>query len=108
MAMYFGRRPIFVIASFGFFGTGIWCATATSFNSLVAARVLVIFFGSCSEGLAAAIVADLFFLHERARWMAVYIFFLVNGTTFGSIVSGFTITDLGWRWHHWVSFLDRG
>ena len=90
------------MASALFFGTTIWSAAATSYGSLVAARVLNAFAGAATEGLGAAVVADMFFLHERGRWMSVYIFFLVNGTTFGTIVSGFVITNLGWRWLFWV------
>jgi Major Facilitator Superfamily len=59
--------------------------------------------GAASEGLGTAVVADLFFLHERGRWMATYVFFLINGVMFGTIVSGFTITNLGWRWVFHVS-----
>jgi MFS family permease len=100
--MYFGRRPVFLVASFGFFGTVIWGGAAQSFNSLVASRILCAFFASAGEALALSIVADLFFLHERGRWVGVFFFCLSNGPSFGSIVSGFLITALGWRWLFWV------
>jgi MFS family permease len=60
------------------------------------------FMGSATEALAAAIVADLFFLHERGWWMGVYMIFLANGGAVGAIISGFVITGVGWRWLFWV------
>jgi MFS family permease len=107
LGCYFGRRPCFIVSSGLFFGTILWSGGASSYGSLVASRVLNAFAGSASEGLCAAVVADLFFLHERGRWMSVYIFFLVNGTTFGTIVSGFIVTNLGWRWLFWVRSFDK-
>jgi MFS family permease len=85
-----------------FFGAVIWSAKATSFSSLVAARVICAFAASCTEGLASAINADLFFLHERGKWMGFYIVGLDLGPVLGSLISGFIVQSLGWRWHLWV------
>jgi MFS family permease len=98
----FRKRPAFLCASLLFFGAIIWSATATSFTSLVAARVIYAFAASSTEGLAAALNADLFFLHERGWWMGVYLVFLNLGPTLGSLVSGFIIQALEFRWHFWV------
>src|SRR5579859_1122820 len=100
--MSIGRRPVFLICTFGFFGTVVWAGAAQSFASLMASRILNAFFSSAGEALGAAIVADLFFLHERGKWMGVYMFSLANGTAFGTVVSGFLITAKGWRWLFWV------
>jgi len=96
-----GSRPCFLISSFGFFATLIWSAKATTLNSLVGARVLGAFLGAPTEAYAAAIVADLFFLHERGWWMGVYMFVQNTGSILGSIATGFLIVK-GWRWHFWV------
>ena len=57
---------------------------------------------AASEGLAAAISADLFFLHERGWWTGVYLISLMSGVSIGGLMSGFIIDGLGWRWHFWV------
>jgi len=59
---------------------------------------------AASEGLAAAISADLFFLHERGLWTGIYLISLMGGVSLGGVMSGFIITNLGWRWHFWVEF----
>jgi hypothetical protein len=96
-----GTRPCFVVASCAFFATTIWSGAATSLDSLTGARILAAFFGSTTEAFAAAITADLFFLHERGWWMGVYMVFQNTGSTFGGLISGFLIVR-GWRWHFWV------
>jgi len=90
-----------VLASAVFFATTIWSATATDINSLTGARVLGAFFGSTTEALAAAITADLFFLHERGWWMGFYMVLQNIGSTIGGLITGFLIVK-GWRWHFWV------
>jgi MFS family permease len=72
----------------------------------VAARVVGAFAASSTEGLASAINADLFFLHERGKWMGIYIVGLNFGPVLGSLISGFVVQSLGWRWHLWVCSLS--
>jgi hypothetical protein len=53
---------------------------------------------SFGEALAAAISADILFLHERGWWMVrMYVIFLSAGGTLGALCSGFIINALGWR-----------
>ena len=101
MAQYFGKRPIFVTAITGFFACTIWSARTEGYRALVASRVLCAFFGACTEALPAAVVQDLFFLHERGKQMGIYEGMLQAGGIFGLVLAGF-ITDRGWRWNLWV------
>src|SRR5579859_2348611 len=100
--MYIGRRPVFIIATGIFFATTIWSGAAQSFESLMAARILGAFAGSTTEALANAIVADLFFLHERGWWMGIFMIVQCTGGTIVGIISGFLIGPEGWRWHFGV------
>jgi MFS family permease len=104
-ALYIGKRPTFLLAASLFFAAIIWSAKAQTYRSLVAARVISGIAAACSEGLASAINADLFFLHERGLWMGIYILFLNLGPTLGSLISGFVVQSLGWRWHFWVRII---
>jgi MFS family permease len=103
--LYFGTRPTFLVASLLQFATLIWSADAKSFNSLVAARTICAFAASCGEGLPAVVVRDLYFLHERGRWMGIYMVFFQGMGNVGAIISGFVIGSIGWRWHFWVMIL---
>jgi MFS family permease len=102
-ALFIGKRPVFIFASFVLFASTIWAAKATSFHSLVGARVVSAIAATAGEALTAAISADIFFLHERGWWMGFYLIFLCGGISLGGLVSGFIINALGWRWHFWVN-----
>jgi predicted MFS family arabinose efflux permease len=67
--LYIGKRPVFLFVSFLSFGGSVWCAEATSWHSLVVARVVSALAYSECESLSGGIEADIFFLHERGVWM---------------------------------------
>jgi MFS family permease len=94
---------VFLFSAWLFFGLQIWCASAHTFGSLVAARILSGFVAATGEALCSSINADLFFLHERGWWMGVYQFTAAIGSSIGGIITGFAVHSLGWRWHFWVS-----
>ena len=87
-----------------FFACLIWGATTHSFHGLEASRVIGTFALSCGEAVPAIVVKDIFFLHERGWWMGVYMVFFQCLPSLLVVVSGFTISGLGWRWHFWVTF----
>ncbi|KAG7137897.1 putative MFS-type transporter like protein [Verticillium longisporum] len=65
-----GRRPVLIIATLMMTVCSVWGATATSYNSLLAARIFQGAGGGASETVAPALVGDMFFAHERGRAMA--------------------------------------
>ena len=102
IALYIGKRPVFLFVSLLSFAGSIWCAKANSWHSLEAARVVSALAYSACESLCAGIEADIFFLHERGVWMGIYLVGLLGGVSIGGLMSGFIINALGWRWHFWV------
>lgn len=83
MANYFGKRPIFVFCTFLLCVCYIWGATAQSFKSLLWSNIIAAFGGSASEAVAASMVNDLYFLHERAGKMSWYVNSISAGNTLG-------------------------
>lgn len=45
-----------------------------------------------------------YFMHERGRYMGIYIVFVTNGAHLAAVVGGFTALNpaLGWRWCYWL------
>ena len=105
LANYFGKRPVFVFASGLLCLCYIWGAVATSFRSLLWSNIIGAFAGSSTEALGAAIVNDLYFLHERGAKMGVYMNFISGGNTIGPLMCGFVLSGLSWRWHKWISVI---
>ncbi|WPH02269.1 MFS general substrate transporter [Acrodontium crateriforme] len=104
----FGRRPIILISLAILTGSSIWCAKATSFNSLLAARVFQGVGEATSDTLAPDCVGRLFFVHQRGRAMGVYTVFLAMGSLIGGLVGGYITADLGWRWTCWIPAILSG
>ena len=64
-----GRRPILLVATLLMTLSCMWAGLATSYNSLMAARIFQGIGSGASETVAPAIVGDVYFLHERGRAM---------------------------------------
>lgn len=56
MALFFGKRPIFVAASLIYFVGCIWSSVSHSYESLLASRIITAFAGGSTEALGAAII----------------------------------------------------
>lgn len=49
---YFGRQPVLFYFLAVTFGTAVWCAAATSFDSYMAARILNGFFATVAQSVS--------------------------------------------------------
>jgi MFS family permease len=54
-------------------GASIWQATATSYNSFLGARIVSGIGAAANESIMNIVVADMYFLHERAQWIGSYL-----------------------------------
>ena len=61
LANVYGRRPIYLLVS--------GCAIATKWGPLLVARVFVGIGTSPGMGIGASVVSDLYFTHERGRYI---------------------------------------
>lgn len=107
-AIYIGKRPVFVIACGITFIAAVWAAASKSFDSLQAACIVGGFGGGASEALGAAIINDLYFLHERGAMMGVYVICLCWGSSFGPLIGGYMIQNVGWQWAKGLSAIVLG
>ncbi|OAL06115.1 MFS general substrate transporter [Phaeosphaeriaceae sp. SRC1lsM3a] len=105
LANYFGKRPVFVFASGLLCACYVWGAMAKSFKSLLWSNIIAAFAGSSTEALGAAIVNDLYFLHERGQKMGIYMNAISGGNTLGPLICGFIVSNLSWRWHKWIAVI---
>lgn len=69
----FGRRQASLTFAVLIILTEVWEALATSYKSLLAARVLNGLTTAISETVMVQVINDLFFLHERGTWMGIYL-----------------------------------
>jgi MFS family permease len=50
------------------------------------------------EVLVQCTIADMYFVHQRATRIAAWNLFLLCGIAGGSLISGYIIQDIGWKW----------
>ncbi|KAH7906864.1 major facilitator superfamily domain-containing protein [Hygrophoropsis aurantiaca] len=96
-SVVWGRRPIFLIGNVLLLVSAIWSAVAKDLGSLTASRVIGGIGMAPIECLVEATIADIFFVHERGTWIAVWSFALLGGICGVSIVNGYLIQDVSWR-----------
>lgn len=65
----FDRKKLLLFFYIGFIAGTVFCALATSYETLLAARIITGLFGGVIGSISLAIVADLFDIHHRGRVM---------------------------------------
>ncbi|KEF59852.1 uncharacterized protein A1O9_04700 [Exophiala aquamarina CBS 119918] len=96
---YIGKRLTILTTLVGFLGCNIWTVYTTSYNSLVATRVVGGLFSGVIESLGPEIIVETFQEKELASAMAVYVGFLAAGSALGPIFAGVIETQTReWRW----------
>ncbi|KAK7883535.1 hypothetical protein LTR67_011111 [Exophiala xenobiotica] len=98
----YGKRPGFLFSMICAFGGTIWGGTATSYNSLVGARVLQGLGISAFESVMYAVVGDLYFVHERGIRTALFTTCLSGLAQLPAMLAGVITQDLGWKWMFWL------
>lgn len=68
----FGRRPIMLFSLICYCAGLIGASQATSYNGLMAARIIHGFGSGVCEALPVQLVNDIFFLHERRKRIGYY------------------------------------
>jgi predicted MFS family arabinose efflux permease len=69
----FGRRFTSILLGALLTRSSIWGASAKSYTSLLAARVINGAATATNESLMVQVVADVHFLHKRGLWMGVFV-----------------------------------
>lgn len=70
LILKFGRRPLYIFSFAGYFAVILWAGFAKTWSSVLAARIFLGALTGTAEAMAPLTMSDLFFLHERGRYMA--------------------------------------
>jgi len=98
LALQYGKRPVYLIS---LLTNVIILATAplcTTSGTYLANRILLGFFGSPVESLAEISVTDIWFAHQRPKYMALYGWSLSMCGKLAPMVSGLINVGMGWVW----------
>ncbi|KAI1098894.1 MFS general substrate transporter [Jackrogersella minutella] len=99
-----GRTPIYIVTFFVFMWLALGACVVDSFAGLLVIRFLLGFFGSPCLATAGATLDDMFAPWKLPYVLTVWSSSATLGPALGSIVSGFVVMKLGWRWSGWELF----
>ena len=68
----FGRRPIWLISTFGSMVCNVGCAESHSYAAQIVTRALVAFMISPALAISTAVVTEMFFAKERGQKMGIW------------------------------------
>ncbi|KAK4898945.1 hypothetical protein LTR27_003676 [Elasticomyces elasticus] len=101
LAIIFGRRPVYILSTAIQLGAGIWSARTYTTGDLIGSNVLSGIGGAISESIVQMTIADLFFVHQRARMNAIYLTMVYIGSFLAPVAAGYCAKAQGWRWIWW-------
>ena len=107
-ALKFGRRPLYLFSTVLQFALSIWSARMQTVADLMLINVLQCLFGSLAEVIVQMTIADVFFIHQRGRMNAIYVWVWLLSSYLGSFVAGFVAKGQGWRWVWWWNAIFFG
>lgn len=83
-----GRRPVLIISQIICLASYAWRAKATSYDSFMGACIINGIGSGPVETMMPAIIADIFFLHDRGKWNTLYWVLYMGALMIAPIVSG--------------------
>ncbi|KAL6831602.1 hypothetical protein V8C40DRAFT_262911 [Trichoderma camerunense] len=98
----FGRRITLLVCAILNIGACIWQATATSYGSFLGARILAGTGASANESIMNVVVTDIYFLHERGKYVGSYFWCYFMGLFLGPIISGAVAEHVSFRIFFWA------
>ncbi|KAL7908466.1 hypothetical protein GGI35DRAFT_470099 [Trichoderma velutinum] len=98
----FGRRLTLLVCAILNIGACIWQATATSYGSFLGARILAGTGASANESIMNVVVTDIYFLHERGKYVGSYFWCYFMGLFLGPIISGAVAEHVSFRVFFWA------
>ncbi|TAQ88454.1 hypothetical protein B7494_g3225 [Chlorociboria aeruginascens] len=105
----FGRRPIWLVSTFGSMICNIGCAESHSYASQMISRILVAFFICPAMSIGSAVVTETFFARERAQKMGIWTLMVTLGPPIGPFIMGFVAFHTGgWTWIYWILAIVNG
>jgi MFS family permease len=92
-----GKRPVFLMALPLLVASNVWSMKTNNWNSLLAASIVSGFASSAGEGPVPALVADLFFVHQRGTAMMIFHMALSCGFFLGPLINAYVVQFSSFR-----------
>ncbi|OHF02306.1 major facilitator superfamily transporter [Colletotrichum orchidophilum] len=107
-ALQYGKRPAYLaslIANIVILATAPMCTTK---HTYLANRILLGLFGAPVESLCEISITDIWFAHQRPKYLALYGWGLSMTGKLAPMLSGFINVGMGWKWTLWWCSIFNG
>lgn len=101
-AMKLGRRPVFIATTSIALCAMVWIGKCNGTASWFLAMTLNGLGVAGYEAMIQLSIFDTFFIHERGRALAVYLFSQQIGGVIGLVSGGAIADSIGWRWSQYI------
>lgn len=103
-AVKYGRRPVYLFSALLMGIACIWLAVASTetYTIFIVGRAFLGAFEAPIESIVPSTIADMFFLHNRGEFVALYGLAVLGGNELGPMFSGFIVQALGMNWAFWI------
>ena len=98
IANVYGRRPVYLIGTLLGGLCNVIAGFVDSWSGILVTRVFCGIGSGAAASLGAATICDLYFMHERGRYMGIFTLFLTTGAHLAPLVGGYIAKDLGWKY----------
>ncbi|KAF2014697.1 MFS transporter [Aaosphaeria arxii CBS 175.79] len=98
LALQYGKRPVYLLSILITIATQIWAPHTRTNGHWIANKIVQGFAGAPIESLCEISITDIYFTHERGRYIALYALLLAGSSFFAPIISGFISDGQGWQW----------
>jgi MFS family permease len=102
LARKYGKRPCLLFSIACAFAGTVWGGFATSYDSLLGARIVQGLSVAMFESVMFSVIGDLYYVHERGSRLAIYITCNSGISNLPAMLAGKITTELGWRWVFWL------
>ena len=98
LALQYGKRPVYLLSLLGNTAVMIWAPHTKTNGQWIANKIIQGFFSAPVNSLAEISVTDVYFTHERGRYIALFTMHIIGGVYVWPILSGFINEGQGRRW----------
>lgn len=98
LAMTYGRRSVYLASMVLSIVPVIWTPFSHGAGQWYVHRIILGIVASPVESLPEVSVPDLFFAHERGKYMAIYAFLLFGSNFLAPFFAGFINDSTDWKW----------
>ncbi|PYH91839.1 MFS general substrate transporter [Aspergillus ellipticus CBS 707.79] len=93
-----GKRPVYLSSMLLLSMMNVWSSRASSYNELLAARILSGFAAAAADATVPAVVSDMVAPDQRGHCLMIFHLALTSGLFIGPLINAYLVQDENWRW----------